>query len=344
MAETRQRQIWIDNIKVIACVLVVLGHFFQSMTKSNIIAESTLYNWFNQTIYTFHVPLFFICSGYLYQTFSKVNSFSTWKSNILKKLLDLGVPFLTFTTITWVLKTVFSSQVNSKADSLLYSFFVEPIPPYWFLLSLLIMFFLTPTFEKKNSKSVFLIFALALKLFIIFFNFIKIPVILQFLGNYFWFAAGIKLTDFDLAAIFKKKSTLIGAAIAFSAFLVCSIFIFTNNIYNELIDFALGLVACLSIIGLIGYFYSSNKQTLLFGKLAKYTMPIFLMHTIFAATLRAVLLKLSITNFAVHIILGLLISFFGPIIAAIILNKTKYLEFFLYPRQTIKRIKKGNTK
>ena len=344
MAEKQERLIWVDNVKVIACILVVLGHFFQSMVKSDIVPESGIYNWFNQTIYTFHVPLFFICSGFLYQTYSKVNSLSAWKSNILKKALDLGVPFFTFTTITWILKTVFASQVNSKADSLFYSFFVDPIPPYWFLLSLLIMFALTPTFEKKRCRTLLLLFALALKLGIIFFKITDIPVFYQLLTNYFWFATGIKLTDFDLASVFKKKSTLITSIIVFTAFLAGSILIFSGNIYRGSTEFPLGFTACISIIGLIGYLYSSNRQTLLFGISAKYTMPVFLMHTIFAATLRALLFKLSVTNPAVHISLGLLISFAGPVIAAIIMNKTIYPEFFLYPNRTIKRIKKGNTK
>ena len=344
MAEKQARQIWVDNVKVIACILVVLGHFFQSMIKSDIVPESGLYNWFNQTIYTFHVPLFFICSGFLYQTYSKVNSLSAWKSNMLKKALDLGVPFFTFTTITWILKTVFSSQVNSKADSLLYSFFVDPIPPYWFLLSLMIMFALTPNFEKKHFRTILLFFALALKLGLIFFKITNIPVFYQFLTNYFWFAMGIKLTDFDLASVFKKKSTLITSIIVFTAFLVGSVLLFSNNIHHEIISFLLGFTACISIIGLIGYFYSSNKQTSFFGISAKYTMPVFLMHTIFAATLRALLFKLSVTNPAIHIALGLLISFAGPVIAAIFMNKTIYPEFFLYPNRTIKRIKKGNTK
>ncbi len=28
----QKREIWVGDVKVIACVLVVLGHFFQSMT------------------------------------------------------------------------------------------------------------------------------------------------------------------------------------------------------------------------------------------------------------------------------------------------------------------------
>lgn len=100
----RTREKWVDDVKVIACILVVLGHFFQSMTKANILPKNDLYEWFNITIYYFHVPLFFICSGYLYQKYSKVNSFKNWSKNVTKKALALGVPYVTFTTATWVLK------------------------------------------------------------------------------------------------------------------------------------------------------------------------------------------------------------------------------------------------
>ena len=65
---------WVDYVKVVACILVVLGHFFQSMTKSNILPANDLYQWFNTTIYYFHVPLFFICSGFLYQKYSNVTN------------------------------------------------------------------------------------------------------------------------------------------------------------------------------------------------------------------------------------------------------------------------------
>lgn len=70
----RTREKWVDDVKVIACILVVVGHFFQSMVKASILPDSGLYEWFITTVYYFHVPLFFICSGYLYQKYSKVNS------------------------------------------------------------------------------------------------------------------------------------------------------------------------------------------------------------------------------------------------------------------------------
>lgn len=118
MGKINQREIWVDNVKVIACILVALGHFFMSMEASNILPDSDLYQWFIQTIYYFHVPLFFICSGYLYQRYSKVMNLQSWSKNVLKKLLVLCVPYFTFSFATWILKTLFSSSVIMKLEEL----------------------------------------------------------------------------------------------------------------------------------------------------------------------------------------------------------------------------------
>lgn len=82
--------------------------------------------------------------------------------------------------------------------------------------------------------------------------------------------------------------------------------------------------------------FEYRKQSVIFGILAKYTMPIFVMHTLFAALFRTVLFKAGIQNGAVHVALGIAISFVGPIFAAWIMKKSKWLEFFLYPVKFVK--------
>lgn len=163
MAEVKQREIWIDNVKVIACVLVVLGHFFQSMTKANILTANDLYRWFNQTIYYFHVYLFFICSGYLYQKLSRVEDVGSWGKNVLKKALNLGVPYFTFSLMIWLLKTVFSSSVNDQIGGLFDTLFLHPTAPYWYLYALLFIFLITPTFRNKAMAYIGLTVAVVLK-------------------------------------------------------------------------------------------------------------------------------------------------------------------------------------
>lgn len=98
------------------------------------------------------------------------------------------------------------------------------------------------------------------------------------------------------------------------------------NVDSGWISFALGVIACVAVIGVVKGWRTENSIWL-----SKYTMPIFVMHTLSAAPLRAVLLKVGVNNAVVHVILGIAISFIGPIIAAEIMKKTTCLEFFLYP-------------
>ncbi|MCD7790128.1 MAG: hypothetical protein LUH55_06220 [Bacteroides thetaiotaomicron] len=107
---------------------------------------------------------------------------------------------------------------------------------------------------------------------------------------------------------------------------------------NGFVSFMLGLVACAAVVL---FFMDRKMQGKAMAFLSRYTMPIFLMHSIFAATLRSVLLKVGVTNAVIHITCGLAISIFGPVIAAWMMKKTKYLEFFIYPG---KFIKIGNSK
>ncbi|MGN0395004.1 MAG: acyltransferase family protein [Coprococcus sp.] len=329
----RTREKWVDDVKVIACILVVLGHFFQSMTKANILPENDLYKWFNTTIYYFHVPLFFICSGFLYQKYSKVNNIKSWKKNAAKKLLALGVPYVTFTTATWVLKKVFSSSVNDQIGGLGDTLLLHPTAPYWYLYALFFIFLVTPTFSTVKKAVVGLVVAVVAKTVILTGGGTGIYAISIVLANEIWFVLGMSICIFNVQIREKKlQGTVIGLL-----FLGLSVVVYMADIQNSAVSFALGLMACVAVILLCAVFEEKSGKVMSF--LAKYTMPTFLMHTLFAAPLRSVLLKIGITNAVVHVLLGLGISFAGPIIASWIMKKTKWLEFLLYPNKVLKSIK-----
>ena len=326
----RTREKWVDDVKVIACILVVLGHFFQSMTKANIMPENDLYNWFNTTIYYFHVPLFFICSGYLYQKYSEVNSVSSWCKNVAKKALALGIPYLTFSIFTWLLKTMFADSVNKQADSLFSTLVVNPSAPYWYLYALFFIFLVTPTFSSVKATAVGLIVALVAKVLILTGG-SSIYAVSTVLSNEIWFVLGMSTCTFDVRMKGRKvQGTILGLL-----FIILSVVIYTAKISGSMTSFAMGLLACVAVILMAADFEEKFGKGMDF--LAKYTMPIFLMHTLFAAPMRSMLLKMGITNAVVHIVLGLGISFAGPIIAAWIMKKTKWLEFFLYPNKFIRK-------
>mgnify|MGYP000888703415 CR=1 FL=1 len=111
--------------------------------------------------------------------------------------------------------------------------------------------------------------------------------------------------------------------------------VYKAEISGGVIPFTMGLLACVAVILMVAGVERRFGRGMDF--LAKYTMPIFLMHTLFAAPTRSVLLKMGVKNAVVHVVLGVSISFAGPILAAWIMKKTKWLEFFVYPNKFIKR-------
>lgn len=124
-------------------------------------------------------------------------------------------------------------------------------------------------------------------------------------------------------------------------FTILSIVVYVAEIHSGVVSFAMGLLACIAVILMTAGAEGGFCRGVDF--LAEYTMPIFLMHTLFAAPTRAVLLKLDIGSSVIHMVSGLGISFVGPIIAAWIMKKTKWLEFFLYPNKLIEK-QKGKKK
>ena len=168
------------------------------MTKANILPENNLYGWFNTTIYYFHVPLFFICSGYLYQKYSKVNSVGSWCKNVAKKALALGVPYLTFSTATWLLKTIFADSVNKQADGLFSTLVVNSSAPYWYLYALFFVFLVTPTFSSVKAAAVGLVVALVPTRPTLPAPAAGVYAVSTVLSNEIWFVLGMSICAFDV--------------------------------------------------------------------------------------------------------------------------------------------------
>ncbi|MBO5248094.1 MAG: acyltransferase [Clostridia bacterium] len=327
---TKTRDQWIDLVKIYACILVVLGHFFQSMVSSEILSSTPLYEWFNRTIYYFHVPLFFICSGFLYQKYSTVRSVSRWGCNVLKKALSLGIPYFVFSLITYGLKVLFSGSVNNEAQGLLESLFLNPIPPYWYLYALFLLFFITPTAKSRREAVILMIASVLLKC-LCFTAAKNIHVLRYIFENEVWFVLGMFLCTFDAPATMKKMKLAWGV-VGSIVFIVLSI---VFQWWNGILAFFMGALGCFCTLLIFVRLEDLSSLKNVY-RVSKYTFPVFLLHTIFAAGLRSVLFKIGIVNPFLHVILGLIISFAGPMLAAVIMSKFKWMEFFLYPNKIIR--------
>lgn len=338
---SRSRELWIDSIKVFACILVAVGHFFQSMTNSHIISASALTVWFNNTIYYFHVPLFFVCSGYLYQKYSHVASVSSWKNNLVRKSITLGIPYFAFSIVTWLLKAVFSGSVNIENVGLVETLLFAPASPYWYLYILFFVFLVTPTFESRKMGMIVFAASVLLKLISVVVGELPIYALSKLMANEVWFVGGMLLAQAKPQKnVLARWGLPVGCVLA-AAFVVLSIWVYQITAAMPVIAFLMGILGCVATVLIMSSVFSQERRYPVWEFMARYTMPVFLMHTIFAAGLRGVLLKLGVANGAVHIVVGLVISFVGPIVAAEIMGKVKFLDVFLNPGKYIKLGKKA---
>lgn len=325
----RTRETWVDTAKVLACILVVLGHFYQSMIKANIVDYTTTYTWFNRTIYYFHVPLFFLCSGYLYQQGKPVQTMGDWQRNVLKKLVTLGIPFLIFASANWL--------VNGQSGSLAQKLFVKPAAPYWYLYILFFMFLVTPTINKTMSAFILGGIAVMLKGITLTFGSVGVYILDTFMSYWLWFVIGMLLSFIKAPKALRKQKSILPAGIAMLIlFFAGSIAVVTREVSSAILSFIFGVLGCSAVVilAISTRFTDSSRKVIRW--MSDYTMPVYLMHTIFAAGLRSALLKFGVTDAIVHVAAGLVITFAGPILVGFILKKLKWAEFIIYPGNFIK--------
>jgi peptidoglycan/LPS O-acetylase OafA/YrhL len=72
----------------------------------------------------------------------------------------------------------------------------------------------------------------------------------------------------------------------------------------------------------------------------KYSFQIYLLHTIFTAGIRIVLMRLNINQWYIHLVAGCICGLVCSVIAAIIAEKVKVFNICFFPSKTLKKIKK----
>lgn len=337
---SKKNVIWVDCAKIFACICVVLGHLYMSMVESGWISETATYYCLpTQTIYCFHNQIFFVCSGFLYQKFRKDVSVKGHFKNSFNKLIALGVPYFVFTTITILLKNVFSGSVNSKATPFLETIFIKPTAPYWFLYILFLLFLIIPAVNSKRKLYIIFILSLIIKVIVVLMSF-KLPYVINLAANCsIWFTTGMIITTIKFRFNIVEKLLCIFAGIVG---LGLSIFFFHSKNENKIIIFIISVLLVSAIIYLFNWLTKDGSGTRV-SKLRKYILPVFLMHTIFAAGFRSILIKVGINSLGIHIFVGIIASFAIPMLIYKFIENKWCLLIFIEPLKAWK-MKKSKEK
>lgn len=117
------RERWVDNVKGFAIYLVVLGHCIQYASHNG-------YDYVNNTvfklIYSFHMPLFMLISGYLF--WYSLSKYSLVEG-VLAKLKGIMIPCMTWGLITYILDIF----LNDWSPVSIYGYLYYTAYSNWFL-------------------------------------------------------------------------------------------------------------------------------------------------------------------------------------------------------------------
>ena len=340
MSDSKKERIaWVDYVKAFACFLVVLGHLLQSLQKANLDNYTQITDFIDWFIYLFHMPLFMCMSGFLYCKSKKEFTWENYKKFEKKKIINLLVPYITFYLVFILINVIFSGSVNNKRgiEDVL-NIFNNPMPPYWFLYALLSIFLLIPLVEKmlKHNKQQIFSLLIILKVISIFWK-SKIYLINSFMGYaiYFYFGSFIK----EKSGLENQKQIIKNIIMTMFYIIMAIVLYKYKTVCNAKL---LGIINIIfAVIGIyisINLFRNVDKFKIL-DTFKSYTFQIYLTHTIFAAGIRIVLLKLGNTSYVIHFVLGILASIYIPVMMSIISKKIKYTEFFFYPIKTVEELK-----
>ncbi|WP_026497692.1 acyltransferase family protein [Butyrivibrio sp. WCD2001] len=331
-----KRDYLVDCLRGYACLLVVLGHVILGIRNASIDAPlPNLELWSEYVLWSFHVALFMFLSGYVYKITGQWHGKGSRIKFILHKLLNLGIPYFFISSIYILINSVISgTNHDSKISDILY-LWKTPVAQYWFIYGLFFLFLFWVVLSTVLND-IATLFALLAIIGILHITGLSLPFGGQAIAFLLVFGLGVCLPQMYL----DKVNMITKVLIILVHLVIISVFFINQEIsfygLRELKQ-VLGIAASISIISI--FMCNNNiKSFLLF--IAKYSFPIYLLHTIFTAGFRVVLKKCGITMYSVHLIIGLLAGIICPIIIAKITNTNAFLDFFFYPSKSIKRIKK----
>ncbi len=268
---------WVLTAKGIGIILVVIGHFHPD-------AAPEYWMKFRDILYTFHMPLFFMLSGFLYK-----HAKYSYPTLIKIKIRRLLYPFITIAAIFFILKyfsgLFFRLEYPVGLDSI-FALFLDPVNSYkpllWFVHALFIIFLVFPLL-RNIIKNNFVILAIFILLNILIGN--DYLIIGKALANIPFFIVGTILRENNelLNKIASKNwaRTIALAVIFFATYLISEIA--PKSSLDYILRLILGLSGAICVINISILIDAKGKWL---EEIGFYSMTIYLFHTLFESAVR----------------------------------------------------------
>jgi len=287
----KQRIEYIDAIRGFAILLVVMAHtiawnyvdwhdvcLFNQSQSVNYMTGGAVW----QVIYSFHMALFFMVSGYLTGT-SLVNAKNLW-TRVKSKTIRLLIPYIGTFFLIYIVRGSYG---------------------YWFLLALyemaVLWLLLSFVLNKINKQQSFWIDFLVLGFVYVALRVMTILIPMAcwhinfgvFIGYYIPFCFGVLMKRHEfIEKIVRTPLCFSCCLIAFVVLFVCRYWTDYPQIYQIVskIDFFFSILALLACAMIFHVFMNgiNKKVETIFAYLGKVSMPIYILHNLFTIQIVAI--------------------------------------------------------
>lgn len=293
---SKGRIIWLDIVKLFAIVLVVYGHCIQQFDGNY--RESSLF----VAIYSFHMPLFMMLSGYVLN----YNKLLNYKGVLTKRFCQLILPSLFWITIIYVIENAIDVRHLPFSRALWYGL--------WFLKSLFactLILVIPMRFIRNKYFSLTISLILSqMTVFIPHLWFLQLNVMLPSL------MAGMFVKDIFVKS---KKQTVIITIVSFIVFLFLlhsfdkdilypNMFLMLSDnwidqYYIQLYKVIIGISGGISILGLFKILFESAEPQIFkrLSVLGRFTLEIYILQSLILEVLLSHYLEISPDNYGDYI-------------------------------------------
>ncbi len=335
----KKRIEWIDSLKGLAIILVVIGHIADGYIDAGSFPDYSgmLRNIFNG-IYMFHMALFFSICGMTYKIayLSKTNDERDSDVRFKAQLINLLLLYVFYCILNWAFKIMLSRFVNKPVSFTdIFLIWAKPIYQYWFLYVLVILYliFRWKIFEKNSNIILVVLFSISL-----FSGYVNIGEWFQithilFYAFFFWLGIMyVKNRDYWLFSI---PSTIVFFAVS----MIIAILWWnkeSNICWTPVINCLAALGIVLTFVRLFAHLSFANKKMFL-NYLGKHSLEIYVIHCFLTAGNRTILPKIGIHSMGLSFTLNFVISIMVPLIFSFITKKIGVYKIFFAPYQLFKK-------
>lgn len=331
-----KREAWLDGLKGFAILLVILGHVLSGYLDAWAFPDAYASFYHVRTwIYSFHMPLFFILSGYTF-TLAYYRDGKLRAGGFFRQMFNLFWIYTLFALLQWWTKQLVPDLVNEAYDeNTLRNMYLEPLGNYWYLYVLFIFYGLAALIRLPRWNPLwFLLFgASAVVAADACMDWTQLTLYRIIYHLPFFMLGSILCRNKKLL----KNPQLLGISAMFlSVAAVLYILLYNRNWYGNWQY----LIALYTSYVMLWQFYRFPRLSgfPLFRLCGKHCLELYLLHTFFTAGLRPLLPLWGITTPWLSVWVNFLISTGLSLLLAVLAGKIPAMDMVFRPARLLGRL------